>query len=83
MVTRNGIVTGWLEDAKKNAGLIVGLGVVTVIAGFLSLVRPWASGVGVAVFVGVALVFGGVARWSGRSARARSGAAPSPSSAAR
>jgi uncharacterized membrane protein HdeD (DUF308 family) len=65
MVDSEGIVTGWLEDARKNAGLIVGLGVVTVIAGFLSLVWPWASGVGVAMFVGVALVFGGVARLIG------------------
>ena len=65
MVDSEGIVTGWLEDAKKNAGLIVGLGVVTVIAGFLALVMPWASGVGVALFVGLAFVVGGVARLIG------------------
>jgi uncharacterized membrane protein HdeD (DUF308 family) len=57
-----GTVTGWVKEAKKNAGLIIVLGVVTVIAGFLALVMPWASGVGIAIFVGVALVFGGVAR---------------------
>ncbi len=55
-------LTSWVEDARKNAGMIVVLGVVTVIAGFLSLVMPWAGGVGAAVFVGVALVVGGVAR---------------------
>ena len=48
MVISNGIVAGWLEDAKKNAGWLIALGVVTVIAGFFSLVMPWASGVGVA-----------------------------------
>jgi uncharacterized membrane protein HdeD (DUF308 family) len=65
MVITNGIVADWLEDAKKNAGWLIALGVVTVIAGFFSLVMPWASGVGVAVFVGFALVVGGVARLIG------------------
>jgi uncharacterized membrane protein HdeD (DUF308 family) len=65
MVNSNGITTGWMEEAKKNAGLIVALGVVTAIAGFLGLVWPWAGGVGVTMFVGVALVFGGVARLVG------------------
>jgi len=65
MVNSTGTVSGWVEDAKKNAGLIIVLGVVTVIAGFLALVMPWASGVGIAIFVGIALVFGGVARLVG------------------
>jgi len=55
----------WVEDARKNAGLIVFLGVLTVVAGFLSLVMPWASGVGVTVVVGAALAIGGVARLVG------------------
>lgn len=58
-------LTGWAEDAKKNAGMIIILGVLTVIAGFLSLVMPWASGVGVAFVVGFAMVIGGVARLVG------------------
>lgn len=65
MVISEGIVSGWLEDAKKNAGWLIVLGVVTVIAGFFALVMPWASGVGVALFVGLALVVGGVARLIG------------------
>jgi len=65
MVNSNETLGGWVEDAKKNAGLIIVLGVVTVIAGFLALVMPWASGVGIAIFVGIALVFGGVARLVG------------------
>ena len=55
-------LTGWASDAKKNAGVIIVLGVVTVIAGFFALVMPWASGVGVTVFVGLAMIVGGVAR---------------------
>jgi len=55
----------WAEDAKKNAGMIIFLGVLTVIAGFLALVMPWASGVGVTLVVGVALAIGGVARLVG------------------
>ena len=55
-------LTGWAEDVKKNAGMIIFLGVLTVIAGFLALVMPWAGGVGVTIFVGFALIVGGVAR---------------------
>jgi len=65
MVNSGGIVADWLDDAKKNAGWLIVLGVVTVIAGFFALVMPWASGVGVALFVGFALVVGGVARLIG------------------
>ena len=55
-------LTGWAEDAKKNAGWIIFLGALTVIAGFLALVMPWASGVGVVLVVGFALIVGGIAR---------------------
>jgi uncharacterized membrane protein HdeD (DUF308 family) len=55
-------VTDWTEDAKKNAGRIRLLGVVTAIAGILALIWPWISGLAVTVVVGVALVIGGVAR---------------------
>lgn len=58
-------LTGWAEDAKKNAGMIVILGVLTVIAGFLSLVMPWVSGIGVTLVVGFAMMVGGVARLVG------------------
>jgi len=62
METMRETLTGWAEDAKKNAGTIIVLGIVTVIAGFLALVMPWAGGVGVTVFVGFALMVGGIAR---------------------
>jgi len=62
MESMNETLTDWAEHAKKNAGMIVILGIVTVIAGFLAVVMPWASGVGVTMIVGFALIFGGVAR---------------------
>ena len=52
----------WAERVKKNPGTIVVLGIVTMIAGILSLAMPWASGVGVAMFVGFAMLLGGIAR---------------------
>ncbi len=65
MVTASETMAGWLNDAKKNAGRMRMFGVIAVIAGFLALAMPWASGVGVAVTVGVALIVGGMARLAG------------------
>ena len=58
-------VGGWAEKAKKNAGLLVGLGVLTVIAGFLAIGSPMVSGIGVSILIGIALVIAGVARTVG------------------
>ena len=58
-------IGSWAQKAAKNAGWIVALGVVTVIAGFLAMGSPWASGLGVVVFIGVAMAIGGVARTIG------------------
>ena len=52
----------WTQQVKSNAGWVVALGVVTIIAGFLSMGYPWASGLGVTVFVGIIMVIAGVAR---------------------
>jgi uncharacterized membrane protein HdeD (DUF308 family) len=60
-----GTVTGWSDAARKNAGTITVLGVVTVIAGFLALVMPWAGGVGVAFVVGLSMAVAGFARLFG------------------
>lgn len=65
MESSAGLGSEWMEDARKNAGWLIVLGVVTVIAGFLGLVWPWASGTGVTLFVGFAMIFGGVARLIG------------------
>lgn len=58
-------VGDWTQEVKNNAGWLVALGVVTVVAGFLSMGYPWASGLGVTVIVGIAMVIAGVARTVG------------------
>jgi uncharacterized membrane protein HdeD (DUF308 family) len=58
-------IGNWAQKAAKNAGWIVALGVVTVIAGFLAMGSPLASGVAVVVFIGVAMAIAGVARTVG------------------
>ena len=58
-------VSGWAQDAKRNAGWLIALGVVTVIAGVLAMGSPLLSGLGVTLLVGIAMVIGGVARTIG------------------
>ena len=52
----------WVQEAKKNAGRLVALGVLTVVMGFLAVASPLFSGLIVAVSIGVALAIGGLAR---------------------
>jgi len=56
------VASGWVQEAKKNAGWLVTLGVLTVIAGGLAIGSPLLSGLSVVVFIGVALAIGGAAR---------------------
>ena len=58
-------VGGWAEKAAKNSGRLVGLGVLTVIAGFLAIGSPMISGMGVSILIGIALVIAGLARTFG------------------
>lgn len=58
-------INDWAQHAHKHAGWIVALGVVTVIAGVLAIAAPFLSGASVSVFLGFALVIGGVARLMG------------------
>jgi len=52
----------WLAEAKKNAGLLIFLGVLTVIFGVLAIAAPLITGITVAVFVGFLLLFTGIMR---------------------
>ena len=52
----------WLAEAKKNAGLLIFLGVLTVIFGILAIAAPFVTGIAVAMFVGFLLIFTGIAR---------------------
>jgi len=56
------VATEWVHEAKQNAGWLIALGVLTVIAGCLAIASPLLSGLGVVVLIGVALAIGGVAR---------------------
>jgi uncharacterized membrane protein HdeD (DUF308 family) len=55
-------ISSWAQQAATNAGWIVALGVLTVIAGFLAVGSPMASGATVVVFIGVAMAIAGAAR---------------------
>lgn len=50
----------WLAEAKKNAGLLIFLGVLTVVFGVIAVGSPLITGVAVAVFVGFLLLASGV-----------------------
>lgn len=64
-VSKDIFVSGWLKEAKVNAGQIMTLGVLSLIAGVFSLIWPWASGIGVTIAIGIALVVGGITRLAG------------------
>jgi uncharacterized membrane protein HdeD (DUF308 family) len=52
----------WLDEAKKNSGLLVFLGILTVVFGVIAVATPMITGVAVAVFVGFLLLGSGVAQ---------------------
>lgn len=52
----------WLDEAKKNSGFLIFLGIVTVIFGVLAVGAPLITGITVAVMVGFLLLFMGIAR---------------------
>ncbi|MFI5185049.1 MAG: HdeD family acid-resistance protein [Vicinamibacteria bacterium] len=58
-------IGSWAQKAAKNAGWIVALGVLTVIAGFMAMGSPLASGLVVVVIIGIAMTIAGVARTIG------------------
>jgi len=52
----------WMEEAKKNSGLLIFLGIMTVIFGVVAIGSPLITGAAVAMFVGFLLLASGVAR---------------------
>jgi uncharacterized membrane protein HdeD (DUF308 family) len=58
-------VGGWAQKAGRNAGWLTALGVVTVIAGFMAVGSPLGAGLGISIFIGIALVIAGIARTVG------------------
>jgi uncharacterized membrane protein HdeD (DUF308 family) len=58
-------VKSWTQAAKKNSGLLIALGVIEIIAGFLAVGSPLIAGLTITVFVGVMLAISGAARLLG------------------
>jgi len=52
----------WIQEAKKNSGFLIFLGVLTVIFGVIAVGSPLITGVAVAVFVGFLLLASGIAQ---------------------
>jgi uncharacterized membrane protein HdeD (DUF308 family) len=52
----------WLEQAKKNAGWLVFLGIVEIVAGVLGILAPFFAGIAVTVVLGIMAMVGGGAR---------------------
>jgi len=59
------IVQTWLQQAKKNAGWLMVLGIVEVVAGVLAIMGPLVAGLAAAVMVGLMFMVGGGARLVG------------------
>ena len=52
----------WIDEAKKNSGFLIFLGILTVIFGVVAIGSPLITGVAVSVFVGFLLLASGVAQ---------------------
>jgi uncharacterized membrane protein HdeD (DUF308 family) len=52
----------WIDEAKKNSGFLIFLGILTVIFGVIAIGSPLITGVAVTVFVGFLLLASGVTR---------------------
>ena len=55
-------VSEWADTAAKNAGWLMALGALIVIAGCVAIANPWAGGRAVVTLIGIALGIAGVAR---------------------
>jgi len=54
--------TGLVDGIKKNAGLTVVIGIITVIAGLLAISSPLVAGVSITILVGAMLAISGVSQ---------------------
>lgn len=57
--------SAWLKEAKRNAGVLVTLGVIEIIVGVVALGSPFQAGIAVTLVVGIALVVAGITRLVG------------------
>ena len=61
----NGAVSSWVQDAKKNAGWLIALGVVSIVVGFLAIGSPLVAGTSVAAVVGFLMLVAGLSQLVG------------------
>lgn len=52
----------WIKEAKKNSGLLIFLGVLTVVFGVIAIAAPLFTGITVTVFVGFLVLASGIAQ---------------------
>ena len=55
-------VGSWLEEAKRNAGLLIMLGALELLVGVIAIGSPLVTGVAIAFMIGSILVLAGIAR---------------------
>jgi len=55
----------WLDEAKKNAGMLIFFGVVEIIVGVLAIAAPAIAGGAVAMMIGILFIVAGIARLFG------------------
>ncbi len=53
---------GLVDGIKKNAGLTVVIGIITLIAGTLAIMSPFVAGVSITILVGATLAISGVSQ---------------------
>ena len=51
---------GLLEEIKQSAGMVIAIGVILLIVGVLALAAPLATGLSIAMVVGILLLIGGI-----------------------
>lgn len=55
-------ISTWMAEARKNAGWVVALGVIEILAGILVIFSPLTGGLTVTMLLGAGLMVGGVVR---------------------
>ena len=60
-----GAVSAWVKDAKKNAGWLIALGVLSMVVGFMAIGSPLVAGTSVSAVVGFFMLVAGLSQLVG------------------
>ena len=52
----------WIKDARKNAGWLTILGIISIVVGVLAIASPLVAGVSLTIFIGVLMIVNGVSQ---------------------